>query len=67
MLKLKLKNLNKGNDFEKKSIQILNDKDLQFLKGGACPKLKSCDNNSDPCPVLETCNSNCTPELTIAQ
>ena len=68
MLKLKLKDLNKGKNSNVKSIEIINVNDLQNIKGGnmACPKLKSCDNNSDACPVLETCDTNCTPDtLTI--
>ena len=65
MLKRKLKDLNKGAKFESKSIEIINEKDLQNIKGGlvlACPKLRTCDNNSDACPVLETCGTNCTPD-----
>lgn len=65
MLKIKLKDLKKGLNHESKSIEVINENDLHNVKGGkelACPKLKTCDNNSDPCPVLETCGTNCTPD-----
>ncbi|MCL9805750.1 bacteriocin [Flavobacterium amniphilum] len=65
MLKNKLKDLKKGFNNDGKSIEVINEKDLQNIKGGKlvdCPKLKTCDNNSDPCPVLESCGTNCTPD-----
>jgi hypothetical protein len=65
MLKKKLKDLKKGYMENGKSIEIINENDLQNLKGGklgSCPKLKTCDNNSATCPVLETCGTNCTPD-----
>ncbi|MCL9805751.1 bacteriocin [Flavobacterium amniphilum] len=63
MLKNKLRDLNKGGKSESKSIEIINDKDLQNIKGGklgVCPKLTKCETNYDDCPILETCGSNHT-------
>lgn len=60
MLKNRLKDLKKG---ESKSIEIINERDLQNIKGGKvgdCPKLTSCQTNYDNCPILETCGSNHT-------
>ena len=63
MLKQKLKNLNNNSKSLSKSIEVINDKDLQSIKGGklaTCPKLTSCGRNYDDCPNLVSCGTNYT-------
>jgi hypothetical protein len=68
MLKSKLKNLNCNVIKQKKSIEIINQIDLQYIKGGregVCPKLTECKTNYDDCPNLVKCGSNHT-ELSLS-
>ncbi len=60
MLKNRLKSLN-SQKLQDKSIEIINENDLEKLKGGkqgTCPKLAACGENYDSCPNLIHCGNN---------